>query len=162
MSAFSGSVSGDTGLRFTETEREELCSIVDIEGVWYVRTGILGERRGRLERNLGTWAIGDFSELEVRRGDLSWPPKGPSDFSSSVGSLIDPKGDTFWTFSHEPNDGGLGGFLGSQSTLVVLTIEFRRGSSPAPDLGNNENETWEPVFLAPPYADCDAAIVVPT
>jgi hypothetical protein len=54
VSDFSGSVSGDTGLRFTETDREELCSIVDIDGVWYVRTGILGERRGRLEGNLGT------------------------------------------------------------------------------------------------------------
>lgn len=111
-----------------------------IVGFALVITGIFGLLSGRSVLN--TEGLGIFM---LRSGDLSWPPSG--DFALSfVGRLIGPKGETAWTFSHDPKVGALGGFEGFQGTDVVFTAELDDFSTEE-DFGSNENDA-----LLPPVA----------
>jgi hypothetical protein len=107
-------------------------------GIFGLRTGILETKRGP-RGLLGLLVI-------LRSGDLSCPPRGALDFSS-VGSLIGPNGETSCFFSHDPSDGGSGGFEGFQVTDVVLISESSFGGDElAPGVvifGKSENEAGD-------------------
>jgi hypothetical protein len=106
----------------------------------------------------------------VVMGDLSCPPRGEADFSSSKGNLMGPNGETpSWSLSHDPNVGALGGLFGFHGTVVLLTIDLRNSSfllvpviggfSSIAPLGNNANVDCEPLIGSRPrlplYAACE-------
>jgi hypothetical protein len=115
-------------------------------GLLSIIIGNVGSLVGRLDLGLGLrgWFM-------LRKGDLSWSPRGEGDLES-VGSLMGPNGDTLsCTFNHDPRVGAFGGFDGFQATEVVLT-SGSRGLLPGVNFGYSENDPREPLpgsFRAP-------------